>query len=148
MQDGYRCRTKEIFIVWMVSCRYSNECRFGSCTINQERRFENHATCTGYPDGQANCTNFSAKGTQRGDSHATFGTCVADSSMCIKHIINPLQHRVKVIRRLKTEDSMEPIRISQGMKSGSIDVSDQCMSIDRQPDQKPKLLGLTTCSRG
>jgi hypothetical protein len=51
--------------------------------------------------------------------------------MCIEHIINPQQHQVKVIRRIETEDGVKPIRKSQCMKSGSIEVSNKCMSISR-----------------
>jgi hypothetical protein len=38
--------------------------------------------------------------------------------MCIKYIINPVWHRVKLIRRLKIEDSMKPINGTRCMKSG------------------------------
>jgi hypothetical protein len=34
-------------------------------------------------------------------------TRVADSSICIEHIINPVRHRVKLIRRLKIEGNVK-----------------------------------------
>jgi hypothetical protein len=58
-------------------------------------------------------------------------TCVADSSRCEEHIINPLQHRKEHIQAVKIEDSMKPIGGSQRMKSGSTKASDQCLPIDR-----------------
>jgi hypothetical protein len=70
-------------------------------------------------------SNFSVKSTQRCDSRATFDTYVADSSRFIEHIINLLQHRVKVIRRLKIEDSLVQFQESLCMKAGSIEVFDQ-----------------------
>jgi hypothetical protein len=66
--------------------------------------------------------------------------------MCIKHIINPPQHQEQLIRSLKIEDSMKPIRESQCIKSSLTEVFDQYMPIDRQPDQELKLPGLTTYS--
>jgi hypothetical protein len=45
-------------------------------------------------------------------------TCIADSSMYVEHIINPVQHWVKITRRLKIEGSMKPIRRTRCMKSG------------------------------
>jgi hypothetical protein len=58
------------------------------------------------------------------DDRAALDTCVADSSRFIKHIINSLQHRVKVIRRLKTKEGLMQFQESLCMKAGSIDVSD------------------------
>jgi hypothetical protein len=51
-------------------------------------------------------------------------TRVVDSSRCIEHIINPLQHRVKLIKEVKTEDRMKLISGSQCMKSSSTKASD------------------------
>jgi uncharacterized membrane protein len=68
---------------------------------------------------------------QRRDSRVAFGTCVADSSRYKEHIINPLQHRVDVVRRLKTEVNMMQIKELQHMESGSTEVSDQCLQIGR-----------------
>jgi hypothetical protein len=53
-------------------------------------------------------SNFSEKGTQRRDDGAAIDICIADSSMCIEYIINPVRHRVRLIRRLKIEGSMKP----------------------------------------
>jgi hypothetical protein len=64
-------------------------------------------------------SNLSVKNTQRCDSCAAFNTCGADSSRCIEHFINPLQHRVKVIRRFKTENSMKQVNESQHMEVAS-----------------------------
>jgi hypothetical protein len=44
-------------------------------------------------------SNFSEKGTHRHDGRATINTCIAESSMCIEHIINLVQHWVKHSRR-------------------------------------------------
>jgi hypothetical protein len=60
-------------------------------------------------------SNFSKKGTQKYNGRATMDTCIADPSMCIEHIINPVQHRIRVTRRLKIEDSMKSIRRTQDM---------------------------------
>jgi hypothetical protein len=70
-------------------------------------------------------SNFSTKNTQRRDGRVTFGTCVADSSGYIEHIINPLQHYIKVVIRLKPEDSMKQINEFQHMEAGSTEVSNQ-----------------------
>jgi hypothetical protein len=43
-------------------------------------------------------------------------TRVADSSMCIEHIINPVRHRVKLIERLKIEGNVKPISETRCMK--------------------------------
>jgi hypothetical protein len=61
-------------------------------------------------------SNFSEKDTQRCDDCAAADTCIVDSSMCIKHIINPVNHRVKIIRRLKIKGSVKPIRRTRYMK--------------------------------
>jgi hypothetical protein len=58
-------------------------------------------------------------------------TCVADSSRCEEHIINPPQHQKECIRAVKNEDNMKPIGGSQRMKSGSTKASNQCLPIDR-----------------
>jgi hypothetical protein len=58
------------------------------------------------------------KGTQRRDGRAAIDTCIADSSMCIEHIINPVRHRMKLIRRLKIEGRVKPNSGTQCMKSG------------------------------
>jgi hypothetical protein len=52
-------------------------------------------------------------------------TRVANSSRFIEHIINPLQHRVKHIKAVKTEDSMKSINGFQCIKLGSTKASDQ-----------------------
>jgi hypothetical protein len=76
-------------------------------------------------------SNSLEKNMQRCDDHAAFVTCIAESSRCTEHIINPLQHRVKVIRRLKTEDSLKQFNESQHMEVGSIEVFDQCLPVSR-----------------
>jgi hypothetical protein len=43
-------------------------------------------------------------------------TRAADPSRCVEHIINPLQHREKQVKAVKTEDSIKPIIGSQRMK--------------------------------
>jgi hypothetical protein len=53
-------------------------------------------------------SNFLEKGTQIRDGHAAIDVCIADSSMCIEHIIIPVRHRVRLIRRLKIEGSVKP----------------------------------------
>jgi hypothetical protein len=45
------------------------------------------------------------------------GMCIVDSSMCIKHIINPVHHRIEITQRLKIEGCMKPIIRTQSMKS-------------------------------
>jgi hypothetical protein len=57
-------------------------------------------------------------------------TRVADSSRCVEHIINPLQHWVKHVKAVQIEDSMKPIGESQHMKSDSTKAFDQCLPID------------------
>jgi hypothetical protein len=56
-------------------------------------------------------------------------TRTVDSSRCIEHIINPLQHWVKHVKAIKTKDSMKLIKRSQCMKLGSTKASDQCLPI-------------------
>jgi hypothetical protein len=43
---------------------------------------------------------------------------VTDSSMCIEHIINPVRHRVRLIKRLKIEGSVKTNRGIRCMKCG------------------------------
>jgi hypothetical protein len=52
-------------------------------------------------------------------------TCVTDSSKCVEHIINPLQHQKRHVKTVKTADSMKPISVSQHTKLGSTKASDQ-----------------------
>jgi hypothetical protein len=61
--------------------------------------------------------NFSEKATQIHDGDATLDLYIADSSMCIEHIINPAQLQIKITRRLKIEGCMKSIRRIQSMKS-------------------------------
>jgi hypothetical protein len=75
-------------------------------------------------------SNFSEKGIQRRDGRVAADTCIADSSMCIEHIINPVQHRVKIIRRLKIEGSVKPIRGTRCMKS-SFNGGVRSVNVDR-----------------
>jgi hypothetical protein len=42
-------------------------------------------------------------------------TCIVDLSMCIKHIINQVQHRIRIIQKLKIKGSTKPVRRTQGM---------------------------------
>jgi hypothetical protein len=58
-------------------------------------------------------------------------TRAVDSSRCVEHIINLLQHREKHVKAVKTEGSMKSISGSQHIKSGSTKTSDQCLPIGR-----------------
>jgi hypothetical protein len=58
MQDGYQSKVKGVFIAREVSRRYSNGCTFDSHAPTKMRRFENHASCVGYLDGQASSLAF------------------------------------------------------------------------------------------
>jgi hypothetical protein len=118
MRYGYQRKMNEIFIACEMSRGYSNVRHFGSHTPTQVRHFKNHASCASYPDGQANCPTFQKKGTQRRDGRAAIDMYVAHSSMCIKHIINPVQHRKRFIRRLKNKGSVKPNSETRCMKSG------------------------------
>jgi hypothetical protein len=71
-------------------------------------------------------SNFSVKSAQRCDGCAALDTCIADSSKFVEHIINPLQHWVKVIRTFKIEDSLVQFQKSLCMKAGSMEAFDQC----------------------
>jgi hypothetical protein len=71
-------------------------------------------------------------------------TCITNTSICIEHIINSVQHQIKITRRLKIEGSMKLIRTTQGMKSDFNEGIRSVMSIDRYPDRKLKLLDLMT----
>jgi hypothetical protein len=62
-------------------------------------------------------SNFSEKGTHGRDDRAVIDTCIADSSMCIEHIINPVRHWIRLIRRLMIEGSMKPNSGARCMKS-------------------------------
>jgi hypothetical protein len=55
--------------------RYSDGCTFDSRTATEVHHFDNRASCTGYPDGQANCSTFQKKVHKRHDDHATIDTC-------------------------------------------------------------------------
>jgi hypothetical protein len=116
MRDGYPCKTKEIFIAREASRGYSNGRHFGSRAPTQVRHFENRASCAGYLDDQANYPTFQRK-VHRDVMTVQLSTRVADSSMCIEHIINPVRHQVKLIIRLKIEGSMKPISGTRYMKS-------------------------------
>jgi hypothetical protein len=89
LRDGYQHKTKEIFIASEASRGYSNGCPFDSCAPTRVCHFKNRASCAGYPDGQANCLTFHRK-VHRDMTAVQQKTCVADSSMCIEHIINPV----------------------------------------------------------
>jgi hypothetical protein len=78
---------------------------------------ENSASCVGYLDDQANCPTFQRK-VHRDVTVVQLSTRVADSLMCIKYIINPVRHRVRLIKRLKIEGSMKPNCGTRCMKSG------------------------------
>jgi hypothetical protein len=54
-RDGSQRGMREIFIAREVLRRYGY--RIDSHTSTQWRRFENHASCTGYSNGKANCTS-------------------------------------------------------------------------------------------
>jgi hypothetical protein len=67
--------------------RYSNRRTFDSRAPTQVRHFVNLAMCVGYLDGQVNGSAFQRK-IHRDMMAVQWWTCVADSSMCIEHIIN------------------------------------------------------------
>jgi hypothetical protein len=56
-------------------------------------RFESHALCVDYLDDQANGSTFQEKVHRRRVAAVQQSTRVTDSSMCIKRIINSLQHQ-------------------------------------------------------
>jgi hypothetical protein len=89
LRDGYQRKMKEIFIAREASRGYSNGCHFGSRAPAQVRHFENHASCTGCPNGQVNYPTFQRK-VHRDVTVVQQSTRVADSSMYIEHIINPV----------------------------------------------------------
>jgi hypothetical protein len=89
LRNGYQRNMKEIFIAREASHDYSNEHPFGSRAPTRVRHFKNRASCTDYPDGQANCSTFQRK-VHRDVTAVHLLTCVADLSLCIKHIINPV----------------------------------------------------------
>jgi hypothetical protein len=90
----------EIFITSEASRDYGNGCPFDSRVPTQVHHFGNRASCAGYPDGQANCLTFQRK-VHRDVMAMQQATRVADLSMYIEYIINPVHHRVRLIRRLK-----------------------------------------------
>jgi hypothetical protein len=100
LRDGYQRKTMEIFIASEASRGYSNGHTFDSRAPTRVRHFRNRASCAGCPDDQANCPTFQRK-VHRDVIAMQQATHVADSSMYIKHIINPVRHRVRLIRRLK-----------------------------------------------
>jgi hypothetical protein len=67
--------------------RYSNRRTFDSRASTQVRRFVNLAMCAGYLDGQVNGSAFQRK-IHRDMMTVQWWTCLADSLMCIEHIIN------------------------------------------------------------
>jgi hypothetical protein len=87
-------------------------------------------SCVCYLDGQTNCLTAQKK-VHRDVTLMQLSTCVANSSRYIEHIINLLQHQVKLISAVKTEVSMEPISRSRCMKSGLTKAFDQCLPIGR-----------------
>jgi hypothetical protein len=89
IRDSYLRKTKKIFIACEASRGYSNGHHFGSRVSIRVYCFENRASCAGYPDGQANCHTFQRK-VHRDVTAMQLSTHVADSSICIKHIINPV----------------------------------------------------------
>jgi hypothetical protein len=117
MRDDYQHKMKKIFIACEASHSYSNIRHFGSHTPTQVRRFENCALCTGYLYGQTKCSTFQRK-VHRDVTVVQLLTRIADSSMCIKQIINPVWHQVKLIIRLKIEGYVKLVSGTQCMKSG------------------------------
>jgi hypothetical protein len=87
MCDGYQCKTKGVFIAREASHRYSNRCTFDFRVPTQVCRFVNRASCVGYLDSQANSSAFQRK-VHRDVTVVYRLPRVADSSMCIEHIIN------------------------------------------------------------
>jgi hypothetical protein len=94
MQDGYQRKMKEIFIVGKHhGATLTDVISIPACPlVHIMRRLFKHAS---------KLSNFLEKGTQRHDSHTATDKCIANSSMCIEHIINIVNHRMKTIRRLK-----------------------------------------------
>jgi hypothetical protein len=117
MWDGYQRKTKGVFIACEASHGYSSGRHFGSRAPTRVCHFENRALWAGYPDGQANYPTFQ-RNVHRDVMVVQLLTHVTDSSMCIKHIINPVRHQVKLIRRMKIEGSVKPISGTRCMKSG------------------------------
>jgi hypothetical protein len=124
MRDGYQRKMKEIFIAREVLCGYSNGRRFSSRASTRVRCFENRASYIGYLDSQANCPTFQRK-VHRDVTVVQLSTRVADSSMCIEHIINLVWHQVKLTIRLKIEGSVKPISGTRCMSLVLTELSDQ-----------------------
>jgi hypothetical protein len=116
MRDGYQCKMKKVYIAREVSHRYSNGHRFDpwmpthACVVLKTMH---HAPVI---QTVKQTIQLFRESTLRCDGRAAIDTCIADSSMRIKHIINPMQHWIKITRRLKIEGSMKPIRRTQCMK--------------------------------
>jgi hypothetical protein len=88
LQDDYQRKMKGVFICREVLRRYSDGHLFSPCAPTRVHRFDNRASCVGYPDGQDNYSTFQ-RNVHRDVTVVQLSTCVVDSSMCIKHIINP-----------------------------------------------------------
>jgi hypothetical protein len=117
MRDGYQRKMKVIFIAREASCDYSNGRRFGSRASTRVRHFENHVSCVSYPDDQVNYSSFQ-RNVHRDVMAMQLTTCVLWSRQCVsKHIINPVRHRVRLVRRLKIEGNMKLNSGTRCMKS-------------------------------
>jgi hypothetical protein len=66
---------KGVFITREALCHYSNGRTFDSLTSAYVRRFENHASCAGYPDDQVICSTFQKKVHRRRDGRAAVDIC-------------------------------------------------------------------------
>jgi hypothetical protein len=84
MRDGYQCKTKEIFIAREASHGYSSARHFGSRTPTRVHHFENRASCTGSPDGQANCPTFQRK-VHRDVTAVQLSTRVLQTRQCVSN---------------------------------------------------------------
>jgi hypothetical protein len=74
MRDGYQRKTNEVFIAREASwLQYGRT--FGPCAPTRVCRFENRASCAGYPDGQANSPTFQYKVHRRRDGRVAVDTC-------------------------------------------------------------------------
>jgi hypothetical protein len=80
--------------------------RFGSRTRHQVCHIENRASCTGYPDDQANYLMMTVQ----------LSTRVLWTRQSVSNI--------KIIRKLEIEDSMKQINESPYLETGSTEVSD------------------------
>jgi hypothetical protein len=113
--DGYQHKTKEIFIASEASHGYSNGHPFDTRTLTRVCHFENHTSCAGYLDGQANYPTFQRKVHKRCDGRVANDMCCRLVNLYRTHH----QHSVTSGETYqKIEGSMKPISGTRCMKSG------------------------------